>query len=88
MEIKANKTFDKQKHYHSHIAYCGSALESIGKRFWTPFRFIKFLCPIPDNFPGHRYVESNTYAYRLFLQTFEKDWVTLRSTLNSSLVPL
>ncbi|CAI9623096.1 unnamed protein product, partial [Staurois parvus] len=47
---------------------------------------IGFRCS--NHLHGHRCIKSSTYACRLLLQTFVKEWVALRSSVNSSMVPV
>ncbi|CAI9578983.1 unnamed protein product, partial [Staurois parvus] len=59
-------------------------LYSIAKSIGTPLQIIGFRCS--NHLHGHRCIKSRTWACRLLLQTFVKEWVALRSSVNSSVV--
>ncbi|CAI9581248.1 unnamed protein product, partial [Staurois parvus] len=63
---------------HLHLRY-------IAKSVGTPLQIFGFR--YSNHLHGHRCIKSSTEACRLLLQTFVKEWVALRSSVNSSVVP-
>ena len=59
-------------------------IQYIAKNIHSPTQIIKIRCS--NHFHGHRCIKASTQACRLFLQTFVKEQVALRSSVNSSLV--
>ncbi|CAI9617888.1 unnamed protein product [Staurois parvus] len=61
------------------------SIHYIAKSIGTPLQIIGFRCS--NHLHDHRCIKSSTSACRLLLQTLMKEWVALRSSVNSSEVP-
>ncbi|CAI9533217.1 unnamed protein product, partial [Staurois parvus] len=57
-------------------------IQYIAKSIETPLQTVGLRCY--NHLHGHRCIKSSPRACRLLLQTFLKEWVALRSSVNSS----